>query len=71
MDSKQPGRRVSEHLHIGGNTVATKMAKEELAARQGSVDAIADANLEKMGYKGELARNLSMLSVLGLSFAIM
>lgn len=47
------------------------MDKEVIVARQGSVDAAADANLEKMGYKGELARNLSMLSVLGLSFAIM
>ncbi|KAL9053672.1 MAG: hypothetical protein Q9162_004623 [Coniocarpon cinnabarinum] len=47
------------------------MRKRSSAARQGSVDEHADANLEKMGYKGELARNLSMLSVLGLSFAIM
>jgi len=39
--------------------------------RTGSVDANADANLQKMGYKSELPRNLSMLSVLGLSFAIM
>ncbi|EED21641.1 GABA permease, putative [Talaromyces stipitatus ATCC 10500] len=31
----------------------------------------ADAALERMGYKNELPRNLSMLSVLGLSFAIM
>ncbi|KAL1969340.1 hypothetical protein VTN77DRAFT_9532 [Rasamsonia byssochlamydoides] len=43
--------------------------------RRPSVDAHAsvnaDAALEKMGYKSELPRNLSMLSVLGLSFAIM
>lgn len=31
----------------------------------------ADADLAKLGYKSELPRNLSMLSVLGLSFAIM
>ncbi|KAK3672922.1 hypothetical protein LTR78_007275 [Recurvomyces mirabilis] len=31
----------------------------------------ADADLAKLGYKGELPRSLSMLSVLGLSFAIM
>ncbi|EEA25745.1 hypothetical protein TMatcc_006022 [Talaromyces marneffei ATCC 18224] len=31
----------------------------------------ADAALARMGYKNELPRNLSMLSVLGLSFAIM
>ncbi|GAM42987.1 gamma-aminobutyrate permease [Talaromyces pinophilus] len=31
----------------------------------------ADVALERMGYKNELPRNLSMLSVLGLSFAIM
>lgn len=31
----------------------------------------ADADLARMGYKSELPRNLSMLSVLGLSFAIM
>ncbi|KAJ9666045.1 hypothetical protein H2201_003723 [Coniosporium apollinis] len=39
--------------------------------RHGSVDAGADAALAKMGYKSELPRNLSMFSVLGLSFAIM
>ena len=31
----------------------------------------ADADLAKMGYKSELPRSLSMLSILGLSFAIM
>ncbi|KAK5945084.1 hypothetical protein PMZ80_002288 [Knufia obscura] len=42
------------------------------SARAGSVDAqTADAALAKMGYKAELPRSLSMLSVLGLSFAIM
>ncbi|EHA46912.1 hypothetical protein MCOR27_002017 [Pyricularia oryzae] len=44
------------------------------AARTGarrSVDANADDALAKMGYKAELPRSLSMLSVLGLSFAIM
>ena len=35
------------------------------------MDEGADADLAKMGYKSELPRNLSMLSVLGLSFAIM
>jgi amino acid transporter len=35
------------------------------------VDARADAALAKMGYISELPRNLSMLSVLGMSFAIM
>ncbi|KAI9372707.1 amino acid/polyamine transporter I [Aspergillus egyptiacus] len=39
--------------------------------RQSSVDASADEALARMGYKSELPRNLSMLSVLGLSFAIM
>ncbi|KAF2840395.1 putative GABA permease [Patellaria atrata CBS 101060] len=40
--------------------------------RHGSVvDQDADAALAKMGYKSELPRSLSMLSVLGLSFAIM
>ena len=34
--------------------------------RQGSTDANADAALARMGYKSELPRNLSMLSVLGL-----
>ncbi|KAK5092989.1 hypothetical protein LTR70_000544 [Exophiala xenobiotica] len=42
------------------------------SARAGSTSAnAADANLAKMGYKAELPRSLSMLSVLGLSFAIM
>ncbi|KAJ5902096.1 hypothetical protein N7495_002624 [Penicillium taxi] len=36
-----------------------------------SVDATADEALARMGYKAELPRNLSMLSILGLSFAIM
>ncbi|KAF2203303.1 amino acid permease-like protein [Delitschia confertaspora ATCC 74209] len=39
--------------------------------RHGSVDASADSALAKMGYTSELPRNLSMLSVLGMSFAIM
>ncbi|EAU39076.1 hypothetical protein ATEG_00430 [Aspergillus terreus NIH2624] len=36
-----------------------------------SSDANADEALARMGYKSELPRNLSMLSILGLSFAIM
>lgn len=39
------------------------------AMRSNSV--AADADLARMGYKSELPRRLSMLSVLGLSFAIM
>lgn len=35
-----------------------------------SIDASADEALARMGYKSELPRNLSMLSILGLSFAI-
>lgn len=35
-----------------------------------SVDANADEALARMGYKSELPRNLSMMSILGLSFAI-
>lgn len=31
----------------------------------------ADQALARLGYKGELPRNLSMMSILGLSFAIM
>ena len=42
------------------------MAKGSVVARHASIDAVADANLEKMGYKSELTRSLSMLSVLGL-----
>ncbi|CAI6328546.1 unnamed protein product [Periconia digitata] len=43
-----------------------------ITQRQASVtDVRADAALAKMGYASELPRNLSMLSVLGLSFAIM
>ena len=41
------------------------------APRKGSVNHEADAQLAQMGYKAELPRSLSMLSVLGLSFAIM
>ncbi|KAF2016415.1 amino acid permease-like protein [Aaosphaeria arxii CBS 175.79] len=53
----------------------TSAARRSIASatkRHGSVsDPTADAQLAKMGYKSELPRNLSMLSVLGLSFAIM
>ncbi|KAF9732189.1 hypothetical protein PMIN06_009905 [Paraphaeosphaeria minitans] len=45
--------------------------KGSVAGRKGSVDGAAEAQLAKMGYQSELPRNLSMLSVLGLSFAIM
>ncbi|KAE9969099.1 hypothetical protein BLS_005506 [Venturia inaequalis] len=41
------------------------------SGRRGSVDAKADNALATMGYASELPRNLSMLSVLGMSFAIM
>lgn len=42
------------------------------SARRGSTsDHAADADLAKLGYKSELPRSLSMLSVLGMSFAIM
>ena len=41
------------------------MAKE-VHARRGSVNPDADAALARMGYKSELPRNLSMMSVLGL-----
>ncbi|KAM5435787.1 hypothetical protein MferCBS31731_006236 [Microsporum ferrugineum] len=39
--------------------------------QRASEDANANAALAKMGYKSELPRNLGMMSVLGLSFAIM
>ncbi|TID20291.1 amino acid permease-like protein [Venturia nashicola] len=41
------------------------------SGRRGSVDVKADNALATMGYESELPRNLSMLSVLGMSFAIM
>ncbi|QDS77037.1 hypothetical protein FKW77_006661 [Venturia effusa] len=41
------------------------------SGRRGSVDVKADNALATMGYQSELPRNLSMLSVLGMSFAIM
>jgi len=40
-------------------------------SRKGSINHAADAELARLGYKAELPRSLSMLSVLGLSFAIM
>ncbi|OAQ73532.1 GABA permease [Pochonia chlamydosporia 170] len=39
--------------------------------RRPSASDAADAALASLGYKGELPRNLSMMSILGLSFAIM
>ncbi|EUC42809.1 hypothetical protein COCMIDRAFT_102520 [Bipolaris oryzae ATCC 44560] len=56
------------------------MTKRSLSITQGEADGVrrrsindpgADAALAKMGYQSELPRNLSMLSVLGMSFAIM
>ncbi|KAI7215602.1 putative GABA permease [Hortaea werneckii] len=47
------------------------MATPINAPRKGSVNHAADSQLAQMGYKAELPRSLSMLSVLGLSFAIM
>ncbi|EGE03153.1 GABA permease [Trichophyton equinum CBS 127.97] len=49
----------------------TKEPAEDGAIRRASEDANANAALAKMGYKSELPRNLGMMSVLGLSFAIM
>lgn len=49
------------------------MRKDSMASvdRRRSIGATAaDDALAKMGYKSELPRSLSMLSVLGLSFAI-
>lgn len=42
----------------------------EESGRKASIQQ-ADQALARLGYKGELPRNLSMLSILGLSFAIM
>ncbi|OAL67336.1 GABA permease [Trichophyton rubrum] len=46
-------------------------AEDGARIRRASEDANANAALAKMGYKSELPRNLGMMSVLGLSFAIM
>ncbi|OAA40953.1 polyamine transporter TPO5 [Metarhizium rileyi] len=42
-----------------------------MESRRPSASDAADAALASLGYKGELPRNLSMMSILGLSFAIM
>lgn len=47
------------------------MAGSVLTGRKSTEVGAADDALAKMGYKSELPRSLSMLSVLGLSFAIM
>nr|POE53308.1 amino-acid permease bat1 [Quercus suber] len=39
--------------------------------RQNATNHTADADLAKLGYKSELPRSLSMISILGMSFAIM
>ncbi|GAB7364984.1 hypothetical protein MBLNU230_g5767t1 [Neophaeotheca triangularis] len=45
---------------------------DSVPRRQNStIDTTADAELARMGYKSELPRSLSMLSILGMSFAIM
>lgn len=43
----------------------TKMRKDS-EARRASGDGTAEAALAKMGYKSELPRNLSIISVLGM-----
>ncbi|CAK1360993.1 unnamed protein product [Cercospora beticola] len=59
--SSEPKRRISALSGSGG-----------AAGRNNSLSAQnADADLARMGYKSELPRSLSMLSILGLSFAIM
>lgn len=49
---------------------ATNRRHSAGSKRKGSVDHAADADLAKLGYESRLPRNLSMLSILGLSFAI-
>jgi hypothetical protein len=56
--------------------MAEKMDKDVMAAtaaveKGGSSDDTTTAALNEMGYKQELKRSLGMVSVLGLSFAIM
>ena len=46
-------------------------APRRLSSSKGKTDHGADDDLAKLGYKSELPRSLSMLSVLGMSFAIM
>ncbi|KAJ8608988.1 hypothetical protein MRB53_039347 [Persea americana] len=47
------------------------MAESTIQRRRSSVNPAADADLSKMGYQSDLPRHLSMLSILGMSFAIM
>ncbi|KAF2168075.1 hypothetical protein M409DRAFT_65612 [Zasmidium cellare ATCC 36951] len=54
---------IKRRLSAGGGGGSQRAASTSATA--------ADADLAKMGYKSELPRSLSMLSVLGLSFAIM
>ncbi|PGH02180.1 hypothetical protein AJ80_08903 [Polytolypa hystricis UAMH7299] len=51
--------------------MARSVPEDNAAMKVTSADESADAALAKMGYKSELPRNLGMMSVLGLSFAIM
>ncbi|KAK4505003.1 hypothetical protein PRZ48_002966 [Zasmidium cellare] len=53
---------IRRRLSVGGGATQRAASTDATAA---------DADLAKMGYKSELPRSLSMLSVLGLSFAIM
>ncbi|KAK5133367.1 hypothetical protein LTR08_007801 [Meristemomyces frigidus] len=53
-------------------TSITRRLSSAAGIRNGSItNNAADADLAKLGYKSELPRSLSMLSVLGMSFAIM
>ncbi|KAG9075288.1 hypothetical protein FS749_013045, partial [Ceratobasidium sp. UAMH 11750] len=52
-------------------TLSEKRTQESGVVHPGAEDAAAEARLAQMGYKQELPRSLSMISILGLSFAIM
>ncbi|KAK6402891.1 hypothetical protein LTR95_019015 [Oleoguttula sp. CCFEE 5521] len=53
------------------DTLKRRLSAPSNTPRASSTDHGADADLAKMGYSSSLPRNLSMLSVLGMSFAIM
>ena len=46
--------------------MATKNLEKSVEGGEGAREGEADAALAKMGYKSELPRNLSMMSILGL-----
>lgn len=72
LGSRHTSFAPQRHTTMAKRSLSITQSSDDHGVRRRSVnDPGADAALAKMGYQSELPRNLSMLSVLGMSFAIM